>query len=109
MRIQARPFKLLDGSWGAAIQNDDIPEQVTVEAGLEIEVVARSGKSWGSQVEALEFTGEDYFLVRIGRPGFNSRPSFSSRSRQRTITCGCCGASIDPRTGSEVKAVPTSQ
>ncbi len=53
-RLTGRPLKLKDGTWGAWVEGDHGKDDLP---GREVEIKARSGKSWTREVERVLWSG----------------------------------------------------
>lgn len=83
--LQASPYKLKNGSWGARVQG--IPT-----VGDQIQITTRSGKSWTASVARILWTGDGISLVATQESGRRSggwRRLLPDRCR------GCRGPIVD--------------
>ena len=66
---QASPYKLDDGRWGAKIKisSENLCSGGPYE-GMKLEVTARSGKVWVTEVDEVEMSGSTWFVVSTRKP-----------------------------------------
>ena len=91
---------LKDGSWGAAIQGDDVPPDVEVEVGVPLTIRTKNGKEWEAKVEGVVFSSGDFYLVRTQKESGDYRRAPRQTSEAEVVASpsklqdGDWGASI---------------
>lgn len=84
----ARPKKLRNGSWGAVIESST---HIDVEAGEEIQIVTRSGKTWTATISEIIWSGKGYNGGQAAIVATASAPAKSEPSRSNVACPDGCG------------------